>query len=282
MTMISTIWWKGARGNWDHGLLMDIFNKNETIFNQYNEPAPPLGIIKKAIVIVTGNPNVDELTEFLNKLESGLVIYTSDEEGRWGIPVLPHITVWTQYWRPGMNADLGKILMGYPSRLGQYKINRDLPKEYLWSYIGQVQNEFREECVKVLKTLDGGKLQTVEFFGGIGKGAIDYQEYLDIICKSKYVICPPGSFSVESFRLYEALECGSIPITQMRSPKHPKDFNWWKEVYPDHNLMLIEHWNDLGAAWFDDQYYKERLKYNDWWPVYKEKLEKKLISYALN
>lgn len=278
---MQVIWFEGQRGRWDHGMLMDVFYKHLDIFDQYNEPRLPSWGVESAIIVVAGDHDKDVLNEFLSTLRSALVIYTSDEEARWEIVKMPHVEVWSQYWKAGMEVDY-KMLMGYPSRLGEFKINSHLPKEYLWSYVGQVQNEFREECVKVLKTLDGGKLQTVEFFGGIGKGAIDYQEYLDIICKSKYVICPPGSFSVESFRLYEALECGSIPITQMRSPKHPKDFNWWKEVYPDHNLMLIEHWNDLGAAWFDDQYYKERLKYNDWWPVYKEKLEKKLISYALN
>lgn len=165
--------------------------------------------------------------------------------------------------------------MGQPNRLKDFKINKELPKKYLWSFVGQVQNPFRQQCVNVLKKMPDGFLRTTSKFGGVCKDAIGYQEYLDIMCQSKYVICPSGSFVPESFRLYEAMECGAIPITDARSPAHEKDFNYWNEVYPQHKLITLNYWHEDPL-----KYILTMPNSNDWWFKYKKQLEQRLIDYA--
>lgn len=272
--MIDVIWYRNCRGNWDHGLLMSIFERHPDKFDQYNESE--IVNADRAIIIVAGNPDYAHLRDYLSDFKSGIVIFTSDEEARWDIPAIvpPHLEVWSQYYKPGMDVK-ERLLMGYPSRLKDYKINLTQEKKYLWSFVGQVQNPFRQQCVDTLKKMPDGFLRTTDLFGGVCEKAIEYQEYLDICAQSKYVICPSGSFTAESFRLYEAMECGAIPIVDARSPVNSKDFNYWNEVYPKHKLITVNYWDEKALSAI-----LNIPNDNNWWHQYKKELEEKLIAVA--
>lgn len=280
--MIDVIWWKGSLGNWDHGLLNSIFDSFPTKFRQVNTNhwVIPQG---RAIVIVSGKPDVAELREYLMRVESGIVILVSDEDAyfNWEAAIPSHLEVWTQYWHPSTKGEIeNRILLGPPIRIKDYKINRHLPKKYLWSFVGQVQNKFREECVEVLKTLPDGYLQICSMFGGYGENGMDYQQYLDIMCQSRFVICPAGSMTADTFRLYEAMECGAVPITNVRSPRDSQGFNYWNEVYFKHNLLTINDWDELPLL-LDQGGPVTNLPIiirNEWWFKYKEELTLKLLN----
>lgn len=280
--MINVIWYDQCFGNWDHGLLDSVFSRYPELFKIHNSKR--LLYADRAIIIVSGKPQAQPLRLYLETFKSGIVILTSEEDSYfdWESAIPSHLEVWTQYWVPAREAVKERLLLGAPKRINEYKINFHLPKKYLWSFVGQCQNPFRQQCVEVLKSLDGGFIQVPEFFGGLGKDGMEYQEYLDIMCQSKYVICPSGSMSVDSFRLYEAMECGAIPIADMKSPRenHIKGFNWWREVYPQNQVYCVSTWNDLDAKWFEEKYYADRLKSINWWFDYKMKLHNKLIKIA--
>jgi hypothetical protein len=278
--MIPVIWYKGCRGNWDAGLLCSIFDKHKERFPQTNTTEFPA--LTRAIVIVAGRPDPEELHDHLLKLHSGVVILTSEEDSffNWQAAIPKHLGIWTQYYSPNKEALQERILLGPPNRIKDYRINSHLPKKYAWSFVGQVQNPFRQECVEVLKNFKHGFLHVAEMFGGVGTTGMEYQDYLDIMCQSKYVICPAGSMCVDSFRLYEAIECGAIPITDRRAPRDHEDFNYWDSVYPEHDIVTVSSWKNLG-------YFLEVLEggkihaSNYWWTDYKDELEKKLINLAL-
>jgi len=84
------IWWEGQRGYWDHGLFMNVFEKYPDLFPQHN--SKELIYPDRAIVIVPGKPEVAPLREYLNKLKSGLVILTSEEDAYfdWKSAIPPH------------------------------------------------------------------------------------------------------------------------------------------------------------------------------------------------
>lgn len=278
------VWYDGQRGRWDHGMYMDVIERHPDVFQQWNEGNPPEGV-ESAIVIVAGRPSVTPLRRFLSTLKSGVVILTSEEDSYfdWKVAIPDRLEIWTQYYSQAFKEGIKtRLLLGPPSRLKDYKINLDLPRKYTWSFVGQVQNPFRQECVEALSQLSDGFLRVAEMFGGNGPSGMEYQEYLDIMCQSKYVICPSGSMSVDSFRLYEAIECGAIPITDMRCPreKDMEGYNWWNDVYPKHKIMLIDSWKNLSMSWFDERYYESRLKYNEWWTTYKQEFEKRLLDAA--
>lgn len=285
--MIPVIWYNGCRGNWDHGTLMQIFEKHPKAFHQWNNKEKWLNLekYKRAIVIVAGKPNPEGLRDYLITLDSGIVILTSEEDAyfNWQYAIPDHLDLWTQYYSPSTKSEIKtRLLLGAPyHRMKDYKINTHLPKKYLWSFVGQVQNPFRQQCVEVLKSMPDGYLHIADGFAGQCNG-LEYQKYLDIMCQSYFVICPAGSMCVDSFRLYEAMECGAIPITDERSPRDPKDFNYWESVISRNTIMKVDDWNDLVWVFQNRSFLDPHafINYNDWWFDYKEQLEKKLLNAA--
>lgn len=280
---MQVIWWDQGRGNWDHGLLCDVFDYHIDIFHQHN--SKKLIYPERAIVIVVGKPEVKPLREWLDRLKSGLVILTSDEDSYfdWQAAIPPHFDIWTSYYSPNKSAIKDRILLGAPNRIGQYTIDHRAPKKYLWSFIGQMQNPFRDKCINILKglkegggPLSNGFLHRAPMFGGQVDG-IEYQEYLDITAQSKYVICPAGSMCVDSFRFYEALECGAIPITDRRAPRDPYEFDYWKECVPDAPILKVNDWDELP-----DLLKSQPTPDISWWHRYKTDFEHKLLRYAMD
>lgn len=281
---MNVIWYDAARGNWDSGLICSIFDKHPDKFIQHN--LKELIYPDKSIVIVVGKPEPKPLRDYLENLPKALVILTSDEDSYfdWKNTIPRRHEIWTQYYAPNKEEIKTRILLGAPNRLKDYKLNTHLEKKWLWSFVGQVQNPFRQKCVEVLKGLPDGFLHIVPQFGG-GEGGIEYQQYLDIMCQSKYVICPAGSMCVDSFRVYEAMECGAIPITDKRAPRDNESFNYWNEVSLGHTVAYVNDWGILPSYMknLGDQVDAQVIKnVNYWWEFYKQRLEAKLLEYATN
>lgn len=281
---IPVVWWDQGRGNWDHGLLMEVFDFHSQMFPQHN--SKELIYPGEAIVIVTGKPKVAPLRAWLETLKSGLVILTSDEESYfdWKSAIPGHLDIWTSYYHPNKAEIKERILLGPPSRIKNHIIDHLAPKKYLWSFMGQMQNPFRDKCINLLKSLkdSGGELSNgflhrAPMFGGQVDG-IEYQQYLDITAQSKYVICPAGSMCVDSFRFYEAMECGSIPITDKRSPRDSPDFNYWREVIGANTIITVNDWDELPDILLNGRPYEG----NFWWDRYKTEFEHKLLRYAVD
>ncbi len=271
------IWWDAARGNWDSGLIASIFDKFPNTFQQFNIKNPP--IFDRAIIIVVGKPEIAPLRKYLSCVDSGVVILTSDEDAYFDYKALDagHLTFWTQYYNEQYKSDIKeRILLGAPTRIKDYKINTHLPKKYLISFVGQVQNAFREQCLNILTGLDCEKFIRVDdAFGGYGSNGMGYQEYLDVLCQSKYTACPSGSMNVDTFRLYESIFCNAVPITNKRSPRDKNDFNYWDVVYPSNKLTLVDNWNELPSVL--SKKYEDK---NYWWSDYVSTLENKLLDEA--
>lgn len=279
--MIPVIWHEGSRGNWDSGLLCDIFDSHPSLFPQYNEKTNP--VFDRAIVVVVGKPEIKPLREYLEKT-SGIVILTSEEDAffRWQDAIPEHFDIWTQYYSPTTKSEIKtRLLLGAPNRIKNYTINSHLPKKYLWSFIGQSQNPFRQACIEVAKTLPDGYLHVTDLFGGEGATGVDYQTYLDVLCQSKFVLCPAGSLCVDSFRVYESILAGAIPIVDKRSPRDDKDFDYWNEVYYYHTLLKVDSWHQItpDALELMDSA-KDKNVMNNWWGGYVRQLTTKLIDIA--
>lgn len=282
--MIPVVWYEGQQGRWDHWILMRTFEKYQWLFRQHNEPESK--IFDRAIIIIAGKPDVQKVRQYLDNINSGVVIMMSEEDAYfdWKAAIPENkFEIWTQNWHQSTKDEIpieNRILLGIPYRKG-YKFNKELPKKYLWSFVGQVQNPFRQQCVNVLKKLPDGYMKIVRGFGGGVSGGVEYQEYLDIIAQSKFVICPSGSMTVETFRVFEAMECGSIPITDRRCPRDPEGWDYWEKVVPNNNLFTVPNWEDIGDILdsYDDFPHPDMM--NQWWEDYKNELETKLIKLAV-
>lgn len=97
----------------------------------------------------------------------------------------------------------------------------------------------------------------VQTFTGIGDSKVHYcsgfnatdglttKEYSELLNNSKFVLCPPGQDSMDSFRIYEALEAGGIPVVLNRTERLPIHPSYWKAIFMEEgDLPFIQ-----GDSW---------------------------------
>ena len=210
-----------ASDYWDQTLIDDLFKH-----------------VEGNIIVIPGAYQfdvVDEINKELNKYPWCVVIVTSDEENKFPIDHLKH---------PKM-----KIYATYPN-LKYKNVDRWLPIGYTkntrkmikfndknldWFFSGQVNHEDRIECVRILRHIQNDKTVLSET-DGFSKGLVP-QVYYDYMCHAKIIPAPRGNISPDSFRLYEALECGSIPI--------PQDPMFWDMLFTSVPFPVIGKYEQL-------------------------------------
>lgn len=147
-------------------------------------------------------------------------------------------------------------------------------KKYIWCFMGQVhlQGE-RGKMIDRLKGLPGEHYCNVNK-AWLSSDSVSTKDYKNIMKDSVFTPCPRGNSSVDSFRLYEALEAGTIPIIE-------KDESW-KILLGDHPLLETDsEWNSaykyIEQLINNEQFLERYLdKIQTWWSSYKSNLSDKI------
>ncbi len=110
-------------------------------------------------------------------------------------------------------------------------------REYHWSFFGTNWMD-RMNAMKPL--LEAKFANRYKFFSQWNDPTgLSAKEYTDIMLNSMFVPCPAG-MNHETFRLYEALECGAIPLV-IKTTENERWFSWISNKIP---LLPIRDWND--------------------------------------
>ena len=83
----------------------------------------------------------------------------------------------------------------------------------------------------------------------------------DILSSTEFLPCPNGFFHPETYRLYEALECGCIPIVE-------NAYKYYDRLFPNNPFLKIDKWADaksIISGWGEDQIKKKSIECNKWW-----------------
>jgi hypothetical protein len=130
-------------------------------------------------------------------------------------------------------------------------------RELVWSFHG-TNWKGRKEALKPLCDLSQNHL--ADFYEQwLGTEALGKEQYISTLLNSVFVPCPEG-VNGETFRFYEALECGCIPLI-VRTASNSVWLDWVME-----NLQIIELPSWQAAATFMEHLLanKEQLeKYRD-------------------
>lgn len=236
-----------ARGYWDQHLF-------ELAFKDYNHSLS-ITYQKEAIVIIPGAYQaylIDEINQELSKLEKCVVIITSDEENNFPIDKLRHkdMKVFATYPIIQME-NVGWLPIGYPPHAKMTKSKKNID----WFFAGQVNHESRRLMVENVKDIPNGELH---ISGGFAQG-LDHEEYCKLMSRSKIVLCPNGNISPDSFRLYETLEAGGIPIVESQY--------FWDKMFKTVPFPIVGNslqWRDAINILLSD-YNKYQLVVNKWW-----------------
>ena len=241
------------------------------------------------IVLLLIKPKWTEQRVWLNTLRAAgykfKIIHLSDEFGSDPIDFYswPEVTgVMRFYSRDDLPVD-PKIIVVPLGYHWQFKGNRDVPhlstpelpfREQIWSFAG-TDWKGRSSSMEILNVI---KPHYVKWFSDWNDpGQLQSDEYICLMLNSKFVPCPPGQ-NVETFRFYEALECGCIPILI-----GSKDLDTWMEImftkkFP---FIIVEGWQYVPGILTElmknpEQMNQYRMSLLMWWASYKMELKERV------
>lgn len=252
------------RGYWDQGILEDLFDGQiwsvpEGYEFVHHLSPPSYG---GSIVVVPARHNaslVERLNSDVSHLEWVLFILTGDEEGIFPVDRLshPNMAVWLMTPQdkeyPWFVTKF--IGTGYPNGLRQYVLDvakEGLPERENVFFSGQDTHARRHECIRAFKT---AFKSLVEGTDGFTKGMVQ-TEYWDCMLAAKVAPCPGGPVSPDTFRVFEALETGAVPLIDNHSGQGPYP-GFWPRIFGDTSgMFFVDEWNrahtdsrEIISAW---------------------------------
>jgi GR25 family glycosyltransferase involved in LPS biosynthesis len=230
--------------NW----LQDIFQfKN---FNIESVSATETLSITDDLIVVLIKPQWAEQLAWLEALRGSgrrfKILHLSDEFG--SDPI--HMYSWAEvkgvmrfYQRADLPADpkIMVIPLGYH---WQFRGNRDVPhlstpnlpfRDNMWSFAG-TDWKGRSRDMAILQAIQPHYLKW--FAEWRDPAQLKDEEYISLMLNTKFVPCPRGQ-NVETYRFYEALECGCVPLFV----DMPENEAWLKPLIRDSLLKTtgVEH-----------------------------------------
>lgn len=287
-----------ARGYWDNELLEDMFRRGNFIHHELKNigtemesndfPEIPQG--EGGIVIINGRTHTDDtvaINKDISKLAWCLFIITGDEEAvfPWRNIKHPIMKVWVMLPRMTEHNDASfKLPQGYAT--GTRELLKDIgyhEKTQDWFFAGQVNHERREQCIQELQYLtDSGQSPNGTYLVGntFGKEILPRRDYLEHLAKTKIALCPSGIETPDSFRFYEALEAGCLPVVDAFSTNF-KTPGFWKYVFGDDiPFPIVTYWDELITLMptLLKEYPANANKCFAWWQQKKRDLYNRIID----
>lgn len=281
----------GARGYWDQALIEDLLGgycgrlpaRVRVVHHERGFGGLPAGV--GAVVVVPGrmeNGDTGPLREHLDRLPWALVIVTSDEESSypWAELRAPNRAVWVQTPHPDTEADADAYLpVGYTPWLHDELAHwGDAPPRLLdWFLACQVTHPRRVECADALTSLaasgSGVLVRTEGFTLGLG-----HAEYADALATAKVAPCPGGPVTPDTFRVWEALEAGALPLADAHAGERDAPGYWQTLLGADPPFPLVEAWEPelVGRALADWPANANRAQ--AWWLGWKRQLASRLVD----
>ena len=288
--------------NWLQDYLLDfadvvtIWSSNSSIKHILDQGHYPI-LIESGIKRLENNPSIDTLSELhqarifrlecLNKFPSYSIIHLSDEEGydadSWYSLVPPNITIFRNFHHSRL-LSLHRRIKSFPIGPRDLFIKPEVifddltvssQRRFPWSFMGTLwESGSRKLCVSLfLSYLPNGF-----YYGGkrFGSG-LSLPNYKYVLSNSVFALTPEGDRHLDTFRLWESLSCGCIPLVvdYKSAAKHLLPSN-----YP---LPIFRNWHDALAF---AQHYLQRESDLDvlqsvtfsWWSSYKKTIRSQLQS----
>lgn len=293
--MIPVVWFSLVDGEhpgqkWDAGLLWGLFDG--TVWDPVGRRAfihsdtfggLTSGLIYEAggavVVLPSGvhRERYDEINEAIASLGWVLLVLTADEGSLFETKHIhhPNMRMWVMTPRPGRVYPAGTRFIGEgyeaatPTTLPDAF---DLPARDVW-FAGQVTHLRRRQMATALTGI-AELVETDGFAQGLPRNA-----YLAALADTKVAPCPSGPVTPDSFRLYEALEAGCLPIADDVCPDYATP-GYWDLVAPDHPFPTITDWADapdvVGTALND--WPRNANQAGAWWQAHKRTMAYWLVE----
>ena len=162
--------------------------------------------------------------------------------------------------------------IGYKS--GTVFNNNLSERKYKWAFVGTPHKSSRHDLLFQLSDIKPAFLHKTEKFN---TKVINVEKMSDILSSTEFIPCPNGFFHPETYRIYEALECGCIPIVE-------NAYNYYDRLFPNNPFLRVDKWQEarfIIKEWKKEKIIKKHEECSNWWKNYKSQLQD-FIKHKVN
>ena len=157
------------------------------------------------------------------------------------------------------NSKVKCIPIGYKSGvLNKQKNNR----KYKWAFTGTPHKSSRHDLLFQFSGIEPFFCHKTQEFD---QKIISVDEMSEVLSLTEFIPCPNGFFHPETYRVYEALECGCIPIVE-------KAYKYYDRLFPTNPFLKVDMWAEakpIIKGWGNDQIQNKQKECKNWWNSYK-------------
>ncbi len=256
--------------DWLEYILGDVAH-NEIIDQKYST-------ISKNMIIVDSSLNKDKLPYYAQAYGMGcriVLFHLSDESYSENCEAYKYCNLVVRgYWsfRYENNRKVITIPIGYRNGFANSSSAPPVARKHVWSFAGDVKKSTRGAMLEAMRRFAPGFEHLTRGFTTNGYylgDALPSEDYRRLMDESIFVPCPTGWVNLDSFRVWEALEAGCVPIVERRG-----SFDYFKCLLGEHPLPTLSDWSECDALLGHNPEEWERLRQTcqTWWASYKPRV----------
>ena len=161
------------------------------------------------------------------------------------------------------NEKIKCIPIGYKSGITDKLVQK---RNYKWAFIGTPHKSSRHDLLHQFSHIKEFYTYKTQKFN---VKPISVEEMNKILSSTDFIPCPNGFVHPETYRLYEALECGCIPIVE-------NAYKYYDRLFPGNPFIKIDKWKDavpMIQNWNTEQINTKRKECITWWNKYKSEIQ---------
>ena len=228
-------------------------------------------------ILIIVDSSIEEKEELYTKLElicsKMFLIHLGDETGAYDLSLV--YNKFNYVWRTFCsnkyfnNKKVSCLPLGYKS--GTLFKKEIVERKYKWAFLGTPHKSSRHDLLFQLSDIEPSFFHKTKKFN---EKIIDVSEMSGILTSTEFIPCPNGFVHPETYRLYEALECGCIPIVE-------NAYKYYDRLFPNNPFIKVDRWIEAKPVirgWGDDQIKQKLEECRTWWSQYKNQLQEFIIN----
>jgi hypothetical protein len=194
--------------------------------------------------------------------------------------------VFRNYWSDVFNPDCVMTTpVGYKDETRYVGAHRPASsREFVWSLLGECSKSSRPDAARALSRIEPHFFHSTDPVSGFTRPAnkrrFDKEAYNRLLSNSMFVPCPMGNANIESYRTFEALECGAIPIVEKRLT-----LNYYRSLLgKEFPGMCVSNWREakMGIAHLlenPSELDAQQRLCMEWWASYKRSHSAEIAAF---
>ena len=233
--------------------------------------------LEREDILIIVDSSIEKKKKIYTKLElicsKIFLIHLGDEAGVYDLSLVYNKFnyVWRTFClnRYFNNKKVSCLPIGYKS--GTLFKKEIVERRFKWSFLGTPHKSSRQDLLFQLSDIEPSFSHKTKKFN---EKIIDVSKMSEILTSTEFIPCPNGFVHPETYRLYEALECGCIPIVE-------NAYKYYDRLFPNNPFIKVDRWIEAKPVireWKKDQIEQKREECRIWWSQYKNQLQEFTIN----